>query len=185
MWGKKPIPGAKSAEDERKTLDDWARAQDKTPWLRFSTADTRGSDPGENNEAVGDADAVKSTGFGIKNLERVSNMLLSATCRPGEPYDDLNQIYGRMLGQWVTELGHVVQIVGGLNSQQKHAGQDGVRFVPVPKEQKASAIRSLNENAFSTPTWALKPEVLSRIEPNGALDRIRTSQMRVLNSLMN
>ena len=58
MWGYKPIPGARTPDDEKKTLDEWAREQDKTPWLRFSTADSRGSDPGENTEAVGDADAV-------------------------------------------------------------------------------------------------------------------------------
>jgi hypothetical protein len=37
------------------------REQDAKPYLRFSTADARGSDPGENTEAVGDADAVAST----------------------------------------------------------------------------------------------------------------------------
>src|SRR6266404_124934 len=66
MWGYKPIPGARTPAEERKTLDEWARAQDKTPWLRFSTAGTRGSDPGENTEAVGDADAVKSTALGLE-----------------------------------------------------------------------------------------------------------------------
>jgi hypothetical protein len=184
MWGYKPIPGAKTPEDERKTLNEWAQAQDKTPWLRFSTAGSRGSDPGENTEAVGDGDAVTSTSLGIKNLERVSAMLLSATSKPGQPYDDLEEIYGRMLGQWVLELNHVVGIVGGFNSQQKHAGQDGVRFVPVPKEQQVAAVRFLSENAFWAPSWALKPDVLRRIEPAGALDRIRTAQLRVLNSLL-
>ncbi len=28
MWGYKPIPGAKSPDDEKKTLDEWARQQD-------------------------------------------------------------------------------------------------------------------------------------------------------------
>ena len=31
MWGYKPIPGAHSAADEKKTLDTWARQQDDTP----------------------------------------------------------------------------------------------------------------------------------------------------------
>ncbi|HSQ19430.1 MAG TPA: zinc-dependent metalloprotease, partial [Blastocatellia bacterium] len=185
MWGYKPIPGARTPDEERKTLDEWARAQDKTPWLRFSTAGTRGSDPGENTEAVGDGDAIKSTAMGIKNLERVSNMLLTATTRPGEPYDDLEELYGRMLGQWATELTHVTQIVGGVNSQEKYGGQDGVLFTPVPKLQQAAAVRFLNEHAFATPTWAIKPEVLRRVEPSGALDLIKASQLRVLNSLMN
>src|SRR5215831_17529277 len=75
MWGYKPIPNATSTDEEKKTLDEWAREQDKTPYLRFSTSGSRGSDPGENTEAVGDADAVKSTGYGLKNLQKVANML--------------------------------------------------------------------------------------------------------------
>ena len=63
MWGYKPIPGAKTPDDEKKTLDEWARSQDAKPYLRFSTADARGSDPGENTEAVGDGDAVASTSY--------------------------------------------------------------------------------------------------------------------------
>jgi len=185
MWGYKPIPGARTPDDEKKTLDQWAREQDSKPYLRFSTADSRGSDPGENTEAVGDGDAVVSTGLGIKNLKRVADMLLPATSQPGEPYDDLQELYGRMLGQWATELNHVTGIVGGFNSQQKHAGQDGVRFVIVPKERQAAAVRFLNDNAFATPTWALKPEILRRIEPSGAMARVNTAQERILNSLLN
>ena len=184
MWGYKPIPGAKTPDDEKKTLDQWAREQDSKPWLRFSTADSRGSDPGENTEAVGDGDAVASTALGIKNLKRVADMLLPATSTPGEPYDDLEELYARMMGQWATELNHVAAIVGGFNSQQKHAGQDGVRFVIVPRERQAAAVRFLNENAFATPSWALKPEILRRIEPSGAMARVNTAQERILNSLL-
>jgi hypothetical protein len=185
MWGYKPIPGAKTPDEEKKTLDEWAREQDSKPWLRFSTADARGSDPGENTEAVGDADAVASTALGIKNLKRVADMLLPATSHPGEPYDDLDELYGRMLGQWAIELNHVTGIVGGFNSQQKHAGQDGVRFVIVPKERQAAAVRFLNENAFATPTWAIRPDILRRIEAAGALARVNLAQERILNSLLN
>ena len=58
MWGYKPIPHAKTPEDEKKTLDEWAREQDATPFLRFSTAASRGADPGELTEAVGDEDLM-------------------------------------------------------------------------------------------------------------------------------
>ena len=185
MWGYKPIPNATTPDQEKPTLDSWAREQDSKPYLRFSTADSRGSDPGENTEAVGDADAVVATGYGIKNLKRVADMLLAATSHPGEPYDDLEELYGRMLGQWATELNHVTGIVGGFNSQQKHAGQEGVRFTLVPREKQAAAVRFLNENAFATPSWALKPEILRRIEPSGAVTRVNAAQLRVLNSLLN
>ncbi len=184
MWGYKPILGVRTPDEEKKTLDEWAREQDSKPWLRFSTADSRGSDPGENTEAVGDADAVASTALGIKNLQRDADMLLPATSHRGEPYDDLEELYGRMLGQWATELNHVTGIIGGYNSQQKHAGQDGVRFTAVSREKQAAAVRFLNDHAFATPTWAIKAEILRRIEPTGALDRVKTAQQRVLNSLL-
>ncbi len=185
MWGYKPIPSAKTPDEEKKTLDEWARSQDAKPYLRFSTADARGSDPGENTEAVGDGDAVASTTLGLKNLKRVADMLLPATSHSGEPYDDLEEVYARMLGQWALELNHVTGIVGGFNSQQKHGGQDGVRFVIVPRERQAAAVRFLNENAFATPSWALKADILRRIEPAGALARVNQAQERILNSLLN
>jgi len=184
MWGYKPIPGARTPDEEKPTLDQWARDQDAKPFLRFSTADARGSDPGENTEAVGDADAVSSTALGIKNLQRVADMLLPATSHKGEPYDDLQELYGRMLGQWATELNHVAAIVGGFDSQQKHGGQDGVRFTMVPRARQVAAVKFLNDNAFATPTWAIRPEILRRIEPSGALDRVNNAQERVLNSLL-
>jgi uncharacterized protein DUF4953 len=186
MWGYKPITSARSIEDEKKTLDEWARQQDATPWLRFSTAGSGGADPGELTEAVGDEDAVASTTLGLKNLRRVSDMLMAATTtKPGEPYNDLEEMYGRMLGQWALEMNHVAAIVGGFDSQQKHWGQEGVRFTPIPAARQAEAVAFLNANAFETPAFVVRPEILRRIEATGALERIKASQSRVLNQLTN
>jgi hypothetical protein len=185
MWGYKPIPGATTPEAEKKTLDEWARQQDTTPWLRFSTTGSAGADPGELTEAVGDEDAVASTTLGLKNLERVAAMLVPATTtQPGEPYSDLAEVYGRVLGQWALEMNHVAAIVGGYNSQQKHVGQTGVRFQLIPRAKQEGAVKFLADNAFKPPAWALNPEILRRIEPVGVLDRIEASQARVLNSLL-
>jgi hypothetical protein len=185
MWGYKPVAGAASADAEKKTLDEWARQQDATPWLRFSTEGSAGSDPGELTEAVGDADAVQATTLGLKNLERVAAMLIPATTtRPGEPFNDLEEIYARLLGQWALEMNHVAAIVGGYNSQQKHIGQNGVRFQLIARANQEAAVKFLADNAFLAPKWALNAEILRRIEPVGVLDRIEASQMRVLNSLL-
>jgi hypothetical protein len=183
-WGYQPIPSATSAEAEKKTLDEWARQQDQTPWLRFSTSNSAGADPGELTEAVGDADAIQATALGLRNLERVAAMLLPATAKPGEPYDDLQLAYSRLLGQWVLKMNHVSAIVGGFDSQQKHGGQDGLVFTPIPRARQEAAVRFLNANAFRTPGFLVNPEVLRRIEPAGALDRLRTAQQRVLGSLL-
>jgi hypothetical protein len=183
-WAYAPISGAKTSDDENKTLDTWAREQEKTPWLRFNTDRAQGADSGENTEAVGDADAVYSTGLGLKNIQRVMENLLAATTHEGQDWDDLRTVYGRVVGQWANELGHVTQIVGAFDSFEKHGGQDGVRFTLVPRTRQVAAVKFLNDNAFATPTMLLRPEVLRRIEPAGALTRIRAAQLQVLNSLL-
>jgi hypothetical protein len=184
-WGYTPIPGAKTPDDEKPTLQKWAKEQDNTPWLRFSTANANGADPGEETEAVGDADAVKATALGVKNLQRVVKMLMSATAyKEGETYDQLAELYGRVLTQWSTEMTHVAGIVGGLNSQEKVVGQEGRIFNLIPKEKQREAVKFLSENAFTTPAWMIDEEILRRIEPVGAIDRIHTAQDRVLTQLL-
>jgi Met-zincin/Domain of unknown function (DUF5117)/Domain of unknown function (DUF5118) len=184
-WGYSPIAGARTADDEKPTLDSWAHEQDNTPWYRFSTANSAGSDPGELTEAIGDADAIKSTAAGLKNLQRVARMLLPATTgKKGEPYDDLSELYGRMLGQWTVEMNHVAAIVGGFNSQEKYAGQDGLIFTPVPKDRQKQAVRFLNENTFLTPKWAIDSQILRRIQAVGVLSSVRNAQTSVLSNLM-
>lgn len=180
-WGYAPIAEA----DEKATLDKWAREQDATPWYRFSTAHAAGSDPGDLTEAVGDADAVKSTALGLKNLERVSSYLIPATTTAnGENYDLLAEAYGRVLGQWSLEMGHVAAIVGGVESRQKHVGQDGVLFTPVTKARQAEAVKFLSDNAFNAPKWMIDPQILRRIEAVGELSRIRSAQVNVMTNML-
>jgi hypothetical protein len=183
-WGYSPLNAA-DPDAEKTKLDEWAREQDKTPWFRFSTPGSGGSDPGELTEAVGDADAIQSTGLGVKNLQRVAKMMLTATTtQKGEAYDDLSELYGRMLGQWTLEMNHVAAIVGGFESQQKNIGQQGVLYTPEPKQHQAAAVAFLNDNAFATPKWVLDKEILRRIEPLGAIARVGNAQRSVLANLL-
>jgi hypothetical protein len=185
-WGYTPIPGAKTADEEKPTLNKWSKEQGDKPWLRFSTANAANSDPGDETEAVGDADAVKATALGVKNLQRVAKMLMTATAwKDGETYDDLSEMYGRVISQWQTEMNHVTQIVGGFNSQEKVVGQEGRIFSLVEKERQAEAVKFLVENAFTTPMWMVDEEILRRIEAVGVLDRIHSAQQSVLTSLLN
>lgn len=186
MWGYTAIPGARTPDDEKATLDKWSRMQDTIPWYRYAGDEgLQGPDPGEANEAVGDQDAVRATTLGLKNLERVAKLLVPATTAVnGETYDDLEETYNRLVGQWATELGHVARIPGGAYKQEKVIGQRGAVYRPVEPARQRAAVRFLNENAFVTPTFLLVPEVLDRIEAQGSVDRIGAAQRRVLNTLM-
>ena len=78
-----------------------------------------------------------ATTLGLKNLERVAAMLMTATTtKTGEPYDDLEEVYGRHARPVALEMNHVAAIVGGFNSQQKHIGQNGVRFKLIPARSR-------------------------------------------------
>jgi hypothetical protein len=181
-WGYKPIPGAKTPDQERPTLDQWARVQDSVPWYRFSESNEFGNF-GTATEAVGDADPVKSTGYGFRNLKRVVGYIDAAATKPGEDNSDLEELYNRTVGQWATEASHVVTVVGGGQVQYKSGSQPGAVFTPLPRARQAEAVRFLNENVFRTPTYLIRPEIARRIEANGMLTRIGNAQNRVLNGL--
>ncbi|MDH5316640.1 MAG: zinc-dependent metalloprotease, partial [Gemmatimonadota bacterium] len=125
-WGYTPIPGAKTPDEEWATLDKWSREQDRTPWLRFDVRDAGNGDPGAHSEAVGDADPVKATGWGIRSIKQIVPLVMEATVRDGHDYDDLDMMYDRLVGQWARELSHVAWLVGGVDAQEKYAGQAGV-----------------------------------------------------------
>ncbi|MGQ0647999.1 MAG: zinc-dependent metalloprotease [Gemmatimonadaceae bacterium] len=184
-WGYSPIPAAKTPDEEWKTLDKWSREQDTTPWYRFDVQDSRGADQSSHSEAVGDADPVKATGWGMKSIKQIVPLLIPATVRDGQDFDDLNELYGRLINQWGTELRHVAWVVGGTEAQEKYAGQEGVRYRPLSKARQQEAVRFLNEQAFATPSHFLVPDILRRIEVEGALRRINQQQTGVLNALFN
>jgi hypothetical protein len=81
-------------------------------------------------------------------------------------------------------MNHVVRVIGGYDTQQKSIGQEGLIYTPLTRERQAAAVKFLNENAFTTPTFFIKPEILRRIEPIGVIDRIKTAQRGVLNNLL-
>ena len=187
MWGYAPVRGAMTPEQERPGLDSIARMQDSVPWYRFGNlAESRADnpDPGDEAEAVGDADAVKSTGYGLRNIRRIMPMLLRVTQKPGEDNSDLAEIYDRLVGQWSDEMGHVANIIGGATAHTRYGSQPGAVFTPVTRERQEAAVQFLNENVFHTPTFFLDDAVTSRIEPNGSLSRINDAQARILRTLL-
>lgn len=184
-WGYAPIPDAATPDAEKPTLDAWSRQQDTTPWLRFTTATAGSTDPDANTEAVGDQDAIYSTGMGVRNLKRVMTMLVPATTwQPGHRYARTQEVYSRILGQWVLEMNHVAVIVGGVDSQDKHTGQKGAQFTPETRARQQAAVAFLNANAFTTPTFLVQPAITRRFEPDGSLALMLSSQTSVLNRLL-
>ncbi|MSR36435.1 MAG: DUF5117 domain-containing protein [Gemmatimonadetes bacterium] len=182
MWGYRPILDAATPQDERPALDRWASEQDTIPWLRFSTLDSP-NDPYDLTEAVGDADAMKSSRLGLQNLERVMKMLLPVAEQPGQDYALLDELYEEAVAQWGRYMGHVAAVIGGAETQERYG--TGPRFTPVARARQREAMSFLSEEAFRTPQLLLDPAILRRIEADGAILRIRGAQSRVLATLLN
>jgi hypothetical protein len=182
MWGYKPIANATSSDAERVTLEQWSRMQDTIPWYRFSANNAYGA-TGTQSEAVGDADPVKATALGFKNIARVMGYLETAATDPRGDNSDLLELYNRTVGQWANEAGHVATLVAGATVQYKSGGQAGSVYSPLPRERQAEAVKFLNENVFRTPSYLIRPDLGERIEAGGMVTRINGPQQRVLGSL--
>ena len=183
MWGYKPIQGANTPEAQRPTLDQWSRMQDSIPWYRFSANNAFGAF-GTQSEAVGDADPVRATRLGFGNLERVVQYIPGATIKPGEDNSDLREIYDRTVGQWATEANHVATVIAGGEVQYKSGSQPGAVYTPMPRARQVEAMKFLNDEVFTTPTYLILPDVAARIEANGMVTRINNAQARVLTNVL-
>jgi hypothetical protein len=182
MWGYKPIPNARTTEAERPQLEQWALMQDTIPWYRFSAFNEFGA-TGTQSEAVGDADPVKSTTLGFRNLRRVVDYVSSTATIPGEDNSDLRELYDRTVNQWATEANHVATLIGGATVQYKSGTQRGPVYTPISRARQAEAVRFLNENVFKTPDYLIRPEISARIEALGMIRRINAAQVRVLTNV--
>jgi hypothetical protein len=186
MWGYKPIPNARTSDAELATLEQWMRVQDTVPWYRFSANNIYGA-TGTQNEAVGDADPVKSTRLGFKNIERVMSYLPAAVPTNSFMFDnaDVLDLYNRTVGQWANEANHVATLVGGATVQYKGLGQTGPVYTPISRARQAEAVAFLNEAVFRTPKYLIRPDISSRSEAGGIVTRINGPQSRVLGTLLN
>jgi hypothetical protein len=183
MYGYKEIPSAKSTEDERWTLEKWIRMQDTIPWYRYSSGNAFGG-YGTTTEAVGDADPVKATGLGFKNIARVMSYVATAGTRDGEDNTLLQNLYDRTVSQWATEAEHPATMIGGGTVHYKAGGQTGPVFEGLSKARQQGAMRFLNDSVFKTPAYLIRPAIEARIEPGGMLARIGSAQNRVLNQVL-
>ncbi|WP_411767407.1 zinc-dependent metalloprotease [Winogradskyella sp. A3E31] len=182
-WGYRPILDAKSGEDEKKTLDSWILEHAGDPMYRFGRQQFSVIDPSSQTEDLGD-DAVLASDYGIKNLKRIVPNLIEWTAEDGKNYDDLETMYGQVLGQFNRYMGHVAANVGGVYEIYKTFDQEGAVYTPVAKDHQKKAHMFLHEQLFETPEWMLDENILNKFESDGSIERIRGTQVRTLNNLL-
>ena len=182
-WGYRVIPSARTAEDERATLNRWITEQTGPMPYRYLPQFAVGVDPRAQTEDIGD-DAVRSSGYAVQNLKRMLPNLVAWTTAPGEDYTELAELYGETLGMWSLYMGHVTNSIGGLTINLKTADQTGPVYTIVPKARQKEALKFLTEQAIRTPSWLQQPDVLARIGPPLGANSVANRQSTVLTQLM-
>ncbi len=179
-WGYKNIPGT-DEDSEKGTLNNWVvnRLKDKKYW--FGT-ETNRDDPRSQNEDLGD-DAVKASGYGIRNLQRIMPNLQAWTRTENEGYSNLGELYGELVNQYNRYMGHVAKNIGGIYETPKTVEQSGAVYEIVPKAKQKDALAFLQAQLFTTPKWLLDKDILTRIKAD-APSLILSRQEGILGRLL-
>ena len=155
-------------------LSFWAKNKN----LRHTTAYN------SQTENIGD-DPVKSSFYGIKNLKIVAENLKSWTLEPNENYNELNELYGELIGVYRRYIYHVMTLVGGIYDTPHNENQKNVyRYVNVDKSKQIEALGFLDKNLWTTQDWLMKPDLISQIRGEGVLNSVQGLQLQALGRLL-
>jgi hypothetical protein len=180
-WGYRWIPN-ETTESETATLDKWIMEKDGDVRYKFGKQSSR-FDPSAQTEDIGN-NSIKASTYGLKNLKYVAEHLPEWTSDKTNDYEDLNELYGELLGVWSRYVGHVVTHIGGVYEDTKKPNQSGVVYTPASKDDQKAAMAWLHENAFASPTWILDVNTLQSTEYTGYTETFRSLQARHLNNIL-
>ncbi len=180
-WGYRQFPELNNPEKEKAHLNKWVieKLKDKRLWFG---SEINIDDPRSQREQVGD-DAMKGSGYGIKNLQRIVSNLVEWTKEPNESYDGLRAMHSEAVGQMGWYISHVAKYVGGIMETPKRVEEQGPVYELVPESKQREAVEFLHRQLFTTPTWIVTPDILSRTGVS-ALTTISSLQDRALTQLL-
>ncbi len=179
-WGYRPILD-ESAEKE--TLDQWILEHAGDPMYRFGRQQSGVIDPSSQTEDLGD-NAIKASSYGIANLKKIVPNLIEWTAEDGKDYKDLQTMYLQVLAQYNRYMGHVASNIGGVYEHYKTYDQEGAVYTHVNKDHQKKCMKFLQNELFKTPDWLIDENIFNKVEHAGVVERIRSTQQRTLNNIL-
>jgi hypothetical protein len=178
-WGYREFP---KGADEKAELEKLVKVQVDQPIYRFGDANPL-VDSTQQTEDLGN-NAVVATKLGLLNLERVAAYLVKATSKPGKDYELLDNEYKELFLQWSREMGHVANVVGGVQEINLYYGDADRRFFPNPADYQQDAAAFLVDNAFQTPAKFIGDDIVARLTAEGTAQTVLRAQSQVLANLI-
>ncbi|NEV92749.1 zinc-dependent metalloprotease [Psychroflexus sp. YR1-1] len=177
-WGYRYFPNS-TPEQEKEILESFVDERSTNPLYMFGG---RGNDPDAQTEDIGD-NSVKASTYGLSNLKIVADNLNAWTTPEGQNFEDLEELYGEMLGVYRRYIYHVVSVAGGVHKTLLHKGQDGIPYQVVDKTNQINALDFLNKNVWTPQYWLVDKELISNFAETGKLETLVSINKGVLNRL--
>ena len=181
-WGYRRFPQYTGPDAELTYMNKWVSEKMKNHRLWFGDGETNQDDPRSQTEDLGD-DAMKASGYGIKNLKRIVPQLMLWTKEENADYSNLSDIYSQVSGQFNRYMAHVARNVSGIYKTPKVIEDAGPVYEYEPKAKQAEAVAFLNQQLFNTPTWLINKDIFERTGSN-PLTVIGNIQDGILNRLL-
>lgn len=180
-WGYRWMPQVGSADDETPFLNKLVIDKLKNKRLIFGTESDQ-DDPRNQSEDLGD-NAMKASAYGIKNLQRIVPNLIEWTKESDKDYSNLREMYGQVTSQFNRYVGHVSKNIGGIMNTPKTVEQAGSVYEFNSKSNQKEAMKFLQDQVFTTPTWLFDNKINSLIG-NSSQSVFSSPQDAALNRLI-
>lgn len=164
-WGYRPIPSAKTPEDELPTLNKWIEEKAHNRMYLYGPQYFYNAiDPTCQAEDLGD-DAMKAGEYGINNLKYILKNLPEWCVTPGKGYARLAEAYTDIANQWQRYIFHAMMNIGGIYMNDPVAGDNQDNFYFIDKNKQERALKFILKQTEELPKWLLDKEVISKAGP--------------------
>jgi len=183
LWGYKMIPDTKTAEEDKKFLNHLIIDSLKTnPRLWFG-GEGQNFDPRSQTEDLSD-NAVKASEYGILNLKKIILQLPAWTKEEADTYENLEDMYTQLIGQFSRYMNHVTKNIGGIYETFKSVEQPGDVYEATPRLIQEQSVGFLQKQLFETPYWLLDKNILNKISSPASSEMVANTQNSILASLL-
>lgn len=182
QWGYTALESLVTSEQEH--LQKWIHQQDSIAWYRFNRGAFNLIGPDMTNEVMDNNEPMTTTYFGLKNIQRVLELLPKVEQKQSDP-TFLKRLYQKTINLWYDQMQQVLSLIGGYTVHNMSSGQQGNIYKPISAERQQEAVEFLSSHAFRVPDWLSHPSFLYRIQYSSDEDFLMDSQLRLLSDVLN
>lgn len=184
-WGYGYIAGDTKEAQKANSSHLITRALSENPRRYFGTYELGNlNDPRNQSEDLGD-DAIKASGYGIKNLKFILKNLSEWTKDEVDQNQNVDEMYTQLVTQFRRYMAHVTANIGGVYETIKTSATGEPVYQITPKAKQRNALLFLQNQVFVTPRWLIAKDIWDRIENPGETDPVAATQQTVLNNILN